>query len=126
MASRKDVLLDIRKRRNTLLHWDFPFLNVQQKLRHKCDMITPVIKKHHGVTFDSADLPDPLYPNETGHLLGITPSDQGGGDVWSLTGARKHVGRVTTISDTTKIIEELKTLTNAKRWRLIRDFRRKK
>ena len=126
MASRKDVLTDIRRVRNSVFFWDFPIFNAREKLRHRCTEITRIAKKYHGMTFDSSDLADPLYPQESGHLVGVIPSENNNGEVWSLTGSHKAIGTVSTMQDIPQIIEELRALTGAQNWRLIQDFRKNK
>lgn len=123
MASRKDVLTDIRRVRNTLFRWDWPFFSAREKLRYRCTEITRVAKKYHGMTFDSSDLVDPLYPNETGHLVGVIPTENNGGEIWSLTGSHKALGTVSTMKDIPQIIEDLRTCTGAQHWTVIHDFR---
>lgn len=126
MATRKDILCEIRRVRADIFRRDSPLFDARGKLRHMCTKITLVAKKYGGMTFDSPDMKDPLFPAESSHHIGVTPSVGGGGEAWSLTGGHKHIGHISDMSDTDQTIAELQSFTGAQHWGLVHDFRVKK
>lgn len=113
MASPLEILSAIRRLRNDVMARRSKG-SAREKLENQCDRISAL--DIPGDDWASADMIDPLFPDERGHSIRIVPGEGKTGMIVSLTG-KKIIGTVTNRENDALVMKELTSITGAKSWR---------